>query len=110
LKSARQLRRIPTPAEALLWERLRGHRGGGFKFRRQQPLGPYIADFFCARAKLVVEVDGAIHGQREDYDLERTARLEAGGLRVLRFPNGAVLAAPDRVVAEIVRVCRERAG
>ena len=61
LDHARQMRRDPTPAERKLWHKLRNHRLAGLKFRRQQPLGPFIADFCCPSAKLVVEVDGVSH-------------------------------------------------
>jgi very-short-patch-repair endonuclease len=108
LRAARQARGNLTPAEALLWERLRNRQVGGFKFRRQQTLGSYIADFFCAEAKLVVELDGSIHRLRAEVDEARTRWLEEGGLAVFRFANQEVLSSPDQVVAKIVTACTQR--
>jgi very-short-patch-repair endonuclease len=91
LAAARDLRSRQTPAEQYLWQHLRAGRLNGLRFRRQQPLGPYILDFYCASAKLVVEVDGPIHHTQIDYDRERDSYLIAHDLRVLRFTNDAVL-------------------
>ena len=88
------------PAERALWSLLRGQRLG-VKFRRQQPLGPYIVDFFCEQAGLVVEVDGAPHFPRPDRDRVRDALLRAAGLTVLRVPNREVLEHSDRVLDRI---------
>ncbi|MBI1330097.1 MAG: DUF559 domain-containing protein [Alphaproteobacteria bacterium] len=86
---ARKLRRDQTDVERKLWQALRGRAFHGFKFRRQQPIGPYIADFVCFDRKLIIELDGGQHGLPEvaDYDSARTKRLEEDGFRVLRFPN-----------------------
>ena len=86
---ARQLRRDQTIVERKLWLALRGRRFHGFKFRRQQPIGPYVADFVCFESKLIVELDGDQHGSRTGlaYDLIRSRRLGHDGFRVLRFPN-----------------------
>jgi very-short-patch-repair endonuclease len=105
---ARQLRREATPAEALLWERLRNYQADGLKFRRQQPLDRFIADFFCAKAKLVVELDGAVHEQRADADAVREDVLERGGLKVIRFANERVMRDADEVTIEITRIARQR--
>ena len=83
------LRNGATPQEIILWSRLKGRRMG-CKFRRQHSIGGYIADFYCAEKKLVVEVDGWQHQEREEYDRERTAYFEGLGLRVLRFWNNEV--------------------
>ncbi len=107
---ARTLRRPLTPAEAALWRELRAKRFGGFKFRRQQPVGPYIADFFCAAAGLVVELDGDSHVGREGHDSRRTAYLEAAGLRVVRFWNPEVYDNLDGVLTTIYDACTARAG
>ncbi len=92
LKSnARTLRRDPTPAERKLWfEFLSAH---PVRFTRQKPLGPYIADFYCASSKLVIELDGDSHytDKGERYDALRTALLEREGIRVLRFTNAEVM-------------------
>ena len=80
-----------TEAEQALWKLLRSRRFEGFKFRRQVPLGPYVADFVCFELHLVVEVDGGQHAVRMEEDAERTRWLEAHGFRVVRFWNSDVL-------------------
>jgi very-short-patch-repair endonuclease len=80
---ARDLRREMTDAERKLWSVLRAGRFAGFKFRRQHPVPPYIADFCCHRAKLIVELDGSQHSQ--EADSKRTRFLETQGFRVIRF-------------------------
>lgn len=92
LKRARNLRREQTSAERRLWGYLRDRRLGGFKFNRQVPVGPFIADFLCSEAKLIVEVDGATHGADHEihYDEKRTAFLIAQGFRVVRCSNDEV--------------------
>ena len=88
---ARVMRSALTPPELKLWVALKGQ-GLGVRFRRQHPIGPYILDFYCAKAKLAVEVDGEVHDDPEclAHDRRRTAWLEARGLRVLRFPARSV--------------------
>jgi very-short-patch-repair endonuclease len=88
---ARRLRRDATPAEKKLWSALRGSNIGGFKFRRQQRLGPFVADFACQSARLVIEVDGDSHAAQIDYDARRTQFLAKEGYRVLRFTNSDVM-------------------
>ena len=68
-----------------MWEALRGGQLDGFKFRRQHPIGPFVVDFFCASAGLILEIDGAIHSSREAGDRERQLLLESRDYRVLRF-------------------------
>ena len=97
---ARALRQRATPAEQALWNLLRGRRLGA-KFRRQQPLGPYIVDFFCDEAGLVIELDGAGHFPRPPRDEVRDAFFQSAGLIVLRFPNGELLRDPQRVLSRI---------
>ena len=89
---------MPTPAEAALWQALRAHKLRGFKFRRQQVIGPFIVDFYCASTRLVVEVDGPVHERRSDEDAARQEFLEARGLHVLRFQNADVLDRLDSVL------------
>jgi very-short-patch-repair endonuclease len=101
LKPARQNRRDPTPAEAKLWQVLRSFRKQGFPFRRQHAVGTYIVDFYCGRAKLVVEVDGPIHERQVDADAMRTEFLQANRLRVIRFKNHDVLGEIDKVLTVI---------
>jgi very-short-patch-repair endonuclease len=104
-RRARELRAAMTPPEALLWSRLRLLRGELPRFRRQHPIGPFVADFCCSSAKLVIEVDGADH--TEEARIERDARRDGylGGLgyRVLRIPAGDVLRDVDEVVQGIVQ-------
>jgi very-short-patch-repair endonuclease len=68
---ARQLRRSPTDAERLLWQKLRLWQVDGFKFRRQQPVGQYIVDYVCLEKRLVIEVDGGQHAENASYDTQR---------------------------------------
>lgn len=103
---ARTLRTMPTDAEIRLWSRLRRKQLYGFRFRRQQPVGPYIVDFFCPAAKLVIEVDGGQHAVRENEDASRTRWLEERGYRVLRFWNNEVLANTDGVIWAILESLR----
>jgi len=98
---ARQMRREPTEAEALLWQHLRNHRLLGFKFRRQHSIERFIVDSYCAEARLVVEVEGPIHQYQQEEDRIRQAFLESQGLRVLRFPNQDVLRNPEQVIRQI---------
>lgn len=81
----------PTLAEAAMWEILHGKKLGGFKFRRQHKIGPFIVDFYCHAANLVVEVDGPIHERQQDEDVKRSAWLTSIGLTVIRFRNEEIL-------------------
>ena len=98
---AQWMRREPTDAEALLWQRLR-RRHLGVRFRRQVVIGRFIADFYCAVARLIIEVDGAVHEARHDIDAERDRLLQANGLRILRVRNEDVIDDLDAVI-EIIR-------
>jgi len=84
---ARILRQTQTDAERTLWSHLRSRQLGNLKFRRQHPLGPFVADFCCLEPRLVVELDGEHHEMRQPQDASRTALLEARGFRVIRFSN-----------------------
>ena len=95
----RDLRRNATDAEALLWSKLRNRQLGGAKFRRQVIIAPYIADFICFDARLIVEVDGGQHST--EADSPRTAFLETQGFKVIRFWNHEVLGNIDGVLATI---------
>lgn len=86
---ARRMRREMTPAERALWYALRGRRFMGLKVRRQVPIGAFIADFYCADHRLIIEADGAGHGSPRD--IERDRWLAAKGFHVLRLPNTDVL-------------------
>jgi very-short-patch-repair endonuclease len=105
---ATALRREMTEAEKMIWERLRSRQTEGFRFRRQVPLGRFIADFVCHEAKLIVEVDGGQHDSSSEQEARRTCFLESQGYRVLRFWNNEVLENPDgvqTVVAQDLRRC-----
>jgi len=103
LTFARQLRAAQTDAEARLWSRLRAHQLLGLKFRRQQPVGPYVVDFFCAEKKLIVELDGGQHQEQAEYDASRDAWLRAQGYTVLRYWNNELLRHLDSVLEDIGR-------
>jgi very-short-patch-repair endonuclease len=98
---AKTLRRHPTTAETLLWAKLRDL--DNLKFRRQQPIGDYIVDFVCFKAKLIVEVDGSQHTESkvQQQDECRTKWLESQGFRVLRFWNNDVLTNIEGVISTI---------
>jgi very-short-patch-repair endonuclease len=97
---ARRLRRDQTDAERVLWFRLRDRRLNGLKFRRQVPIKSYVVDFCCESARLIIELDGGQHADRNDEDAKRTADLEACGYLVLW--NNDVLRNIDGVVGTIV--------
>ncbi|HEV2550020.1 MAG TPA: endonuclease domain-containing protein [Stellaceae bacterium] len=102
---ARKLRACPTDAEIRLWSRLRRKQLEGCRFRRQQPLGPYVVDFFCPEAKLIIEVDGGQHAESTS-DEKRTSWLEARGYRVMRFWNNDALGNTDGVLLKILEALR----
>jgi len=89
---SRELRQTSTEVEKLLWERLRNRKLNGLKFRRQHPIDKYVADFYCHEKKLVIELDGAIHDEKEniDYDIARTFELNSLNIVVIRFRNEQV--------------------
>jgi very-short-patch-repair endonuclease len=103
----RQLRHGAPFPERLLWGRLRDHRCLGLKFRRQQPVGPYVADFYCAAARVVIELDGRSHEGQQAQDEERQRYLEQQGLKVLRFSNDTVLTNLAGVVEAIAEACKK---
>jgi very-short-patch-repair endonuclease len=98
------MRRESTFNERILWRLLRNRRLNGLKFRRQVPIGPYIADFVCYSERLIVEADGPLHDPKKDA--ARDAWLIGQGFRVLRFPNDQITLCPDQVLERI----RERVG
>ena len=100
--SARTMRRLPTEAERVMWGLLRGRQLDGMKFRRQAPIGPYIADFVCFDAKLIVECDGGQHADSA-HDSHRDAWLRSRDFTILRFWNGEVIENPLGVTATILR-------
>jgi very-short-patch-repair endonuclease len=109
---ARTLRRQATEAETKLWQKLRGGQIAGVRFRRQEPIGPYIVDFCSFDPKLVIEVDGGQHAERVAADERRTAFLACKGYRVLRFWNNEVLqniaGVVEMIAAELAQLQRSQ--
>ncbi len=106
---ARHFRKELTPPEARLWARLKG-KTDGLHFRRQHPIGPYIVDFYCAKANLIVEIDGNIHDVLNiaERDERRDAWLKAFGLEILRIPARDIMADPDEVATGIILLAQSR--
>ena len=106
----RTLRAERPPAERLLWRRITGRQVEGFRFRRQESIGPYFADFYCVEAKVAVEVDGLSHDSRaaEMHDKKRSAYLESLGIITIRFLNQEVFASVDTVAEQIAVVLSAR--
>lgn len=107
LKRAKQLRRDMTPQEHMLWNRLRGRQLANFKFRKQQPIGPYIADFVCHENKLIVEADGSQHID-SGHDVARDQWLNEQGYSILRFWNNDINENLEGVLMAILDVLSQR--
>jgi len=103
---AKELRQEMTDAEKMLWARLRGRQLGGLKFRRQHPLGPFIADYYCPEKRLVVEIDGGVHEIQKEQDEQRTRQFEEFGYRVIRFRNEEVETNISLVLNKILEICK----
>jgi very-short-patch-repair endonuclease len=105
-RRARELRRDAPAAERVVWRHLRNRQLGGWKFTRQEPIGPYFVDFVCREKRLVVEVDGATHSTAEELasDSRRTAFLEREGYRGIRFTNQQAFENVEAALEEISRV------
>ena len=112
LAFARQLRGRMTRAEVILWQALRGGRFAGRRFRRQQPFGPYVLDFYCPSAKLAVEVDGPVHREEPQAgsDWVRDRYLAERGLETLRVESDAVVGDLDAVLTVIGKALQRRAS
>jgi very-short-patch-repair endonuclease len=95
-----------SPAEKKLWSRIRGSQLA-VRFRRQQPVGPYVVDFLCAVANVVIELDGDSHDSTQEEDKARDALLADMGLRVLRIANAEVFDNIDGVLARLAEVVRD---
>jgi very-short-patch-repair endonuclease len=106
---ARRLRRNLSPPEARLWNRLRERKPGTPVFRRQHPIGPYVLDFYCAEARLAVEIDGLSHdlSDQPQRNLIRDAWLKARRLTVMRIAAREVMRDPDEVADAIARMATE---
>ncbi|MGP8050391.1 MAG: endonuclease domain-containing protein [Desulfobaccales bacterium] len=101
---AKALRKRLTDAEKLLWRHLRNREMGGWKFRRQFPVGPFIVDFICVEKNLVIEVDGGPHAEKEEEDNRRSSYLNRMGYRVFRFWNNQVLQETEAVLEAIFAI------
>ena len=111
MRMVRQQRRNMTPPEVRLWNRLR-RSPCGIGFRRQHPIGPYSADFYCPAAKLVIEVDGMIHdfADQADHDERRDEYMRQLGLQIIRVPASDVMRDADAVAQALVDMCANAAG
>ena len=105
--SLKRVRAMPTEPERRLWVRLRSRQLAGLKFRRQVWLVDYIADFYCADLRLVIEVDGDDHAVREAADRHRSERLAREGFRIVRFANADVLSNIEGVLETILMTAHQ---
>ncbi|WP_210332641.1 endonuclease domain-containing protein [Methylosinus sp. H3A] len=112
LRLAREQRATAVNAEAMMWRALRGRRLGGFKFRRQVPIGRYIADFVCFEARLIVEIDGPSHDAdlQQKRDASRDQWLEQQGFRIMRLSNDLVIGSPELATQRVARALRDCAA
>ena len=104
MKTRKRLRSEMPPAERILWSRLKKKQLGGFKFRRQYSVGPYVLDFYCPSVKLAVEIDGDLHYQdrAQEYDQQRDRYIENFGLRICRYTNQEIYRNLDDVLEDIL--------
>jgi very-short-patch-repair endonuclease len=111
LKRARRMRQALSPPELALWAALKGRQLGGYAFRRQHPVEPYILDFYCEVARLAVEVDGSGHAtpDAERYDQRRDQFLKSRGIDTLRISAALVLKDRGAALEMIVEEVRRRA-
>ena len=102
----KELRSHATPAEAALWKMLKNSQVGGYKFRRQHGIGPYILDFYCPLLYLGIELDGAAHDapMADKHDEIRTKFLQQQGITIIRFRNEVVWKNPNAIIEEILRI------
>ena len=108
LQRAKELRQNMTEAEKMLWQALRANRLNGWHFRRQQIIAGFIADFYCHAAALVIELDGPIHDNQQEYDQARSDVINTYNIEIMRFKNEEVLNQLPKVLTEIDRACHER--
>ena len=102
---AKELRKAGNLAEALLWNKLKNKQMLGLDFDRQMPLGGYYVDFFCDKAKLIIEIDGDSHSNKIEYDQARDNYMKASGLKILRISDKSVLYHIDDVLEDITLAC-----
>ena len=107
-QKARELRQDPTPTEQILWRRLRYQQLDNYRFRRQQPIGPYIVDFCCLAVRLIVELDGDSHIGKEAYDGQRQKFLATQGFKVLRFIDTEIYENLEDVIEFVWHHCHAR--
>jgi very-short-patch-repair endonuclease len=107
-REARRVRREMTDSEPILCARVRGNQIIGLHFRRQHVIQGFIVDFYCRKARLVVEVDGEIHRHQIERDRERDEILTSLGILVLRIPNEQLITDIDKVIVEITKLCLQR--
>lgn len=105
-ENAKELRNNQTIAEHVLWSELRNKQLGGFRFKRQHPIQQFIADFYCHKLQLVIEVDGEIHNVNENKEKDkiRTQELKQLGIQVIRFTNDEVLYDTENVIYKIKEI------
>jgi very-short-patch-repair endonuclease len=108
MNNLRMLRETMTTFEKLLWEKLKGKQICGLRFCRQHPIFIFIADFYCHEVRLVVEIDGEIHNQQEEYDDGRSAEMEKFDIKVIRFQNYEIENNIEKVVQEIKNAVIQR--
>ena len=108
IESARRMRDTPTHAEEMLWKKLRKKRLGGYRFRRQHIIQTFIVDFYCPQAKLVIEIDGSVHDNQQEYDQEREKILDIFGYQIVRFKNAQIKTELESVLARIYNACKTR--
>jgi very-short-patch-repair endonuclease len=108
-KKAKELRKYETDAEKILWTKLNRNQILGLQFRRQHPIDRFIADFYCAKIKLVVEVDGSIHELPEnlDYDIGRSEIMNDFGITVIRFSNEQIINEIDTTIKKIEKIIKK---
>jgi very-short-patch-repair endonuclease len=108
VRAAKKLRREMTPPEVYLWQHLRAQTA--VKIRRQHPIGPYILDFFCPKAKLAIEVDGIVHdmGNNPERDVARDIAIAKHGIQTIRIPASDVLKNSAEVAGAVVQMCLAR--
>jgi len=107
LEGAKELRRVMTPVEKVLWKHVKANKLHGLHFRRQQIVHGYFADFYCHQHQLIVELDGGIHEFQQEYDADREAYLIALGFRVIRFSNEEIERDLKGVLQKIVEECEK---
>lgn len=107
LELARHFRKNMTPEEVKLWQALRGSKLAGYHFRRQHIVSGFLADFYCAKAKLVLEIDRGIHEQQQGYDRFREEAIKDLGVRVLRIKNDEIWNDFEGVLIRVLRACKE---